>query len=154
MKTTSGFKVTNNRRPGFSERRRSRTLCSIAIRVAVVAACGYSPWANSHHSFDAVFDREKPIELIGTVTRVEWTNPHVWFYVTVENERAEVETWALEMGSPNALIRRGWSHRSLQAGSEVTVRGARARDGTLRGAVLSVTLSTGERLFGAQAQPQ
>ena len=106
--------------------------------------------ANGHHSFASVFDKESLINLTGTVTKVEWMNPHTWFYVDVENEDGVVENWALEMGSPNTLVRRGWNHNSLQAGHMVTVIGFRARERELTGAVRSVTLSTGERLFGAQ----
>ncbi len=106
--------------------------------------------ANGHHSFASVFDKESPINLTGTVTKVEWMNPHTWFYIDVENKDGVVETWALEMGSPNTLVRRGWNHNSLQAGHMVTVIGFRARERELTGAVRSVTLSTGERLFGAQ----
>jgi hypothetical protein len=106
--------------------------------------------AVAHHSFAAVFDRDQPIELSGTVTKVEWTNPHVWFYVDVKNENGSIENWGFEMGSPSGLIRRGWNHESLQAGHVVTVAGVRARDGSLRSAVRTVTLSTGQSLFGAQ----
>ncbi len=105
---------------------------------------------NAHHSFASVFDREDPISLTGTVTKVEWMNPHTWFYVDVENEDGDIENWALEMGSPNTLVRRGWNHNSLRVGEPVTVVGYRARERELTGAVRSVTLSTGERLFGAQ----
>ena len=122
------------------------------VSLAIMTALSYAPSVRGHHSFDAVFDRNQQIEFVGTVTKVEWTNPHVWFFVEVENRNAGIETWALEMGSPNALIRRGWTNDSLRVGSEVTIRGARARDGSYRAAALSVTLSTGERLFGAQAQ--
>jgi len=105
----------------------------------------------AHHSFAAVFDREDPIEITGTVTRVEWVNPHAWFYLDVENENGELVEWALEMGSANHLRRRGWNRNALQVGDVVTVAGSRARDGTTMGAVRTVTLkSTGESLFGGQ----
>ena len=106
--------------------------------------------ASAHHSFAAVFDRDQPIEIAGTVTEVEWLNPHVWFYVDVQNEDGPIENWGFEMGSPNGLIRRGWNHNSLQIGDEVSVVGVLARDGSKRAAVRTVTLSTGESLFGAQ----
>ena len=105
----------------------------------------------AHHSFAAVFDRETPIEITGTVTRVEWVNPHAWFYIDVETEDGQIEEWALEMGSANHLRRRGWNRNALQVGDVVTVAGSRARDGTTMGAVRTVTLkSTGESLFGGQ----
>ncbi len=106
--------------------------------------------SEAHHAFAAVFDRDDPISLTGTVTKVEWMNPHTWFYIDVENDAGDVENWALELGSPNHLTRRGWSRDSLQIGQVVTVVGSRARAGGLIGAVRTVTLSTGESLFGAQ----
>jgi len=110
----------------------------------------YALPAAGHHSFAATFDREQSIKLTGTVTEVDWRNPHVWFYVDIENEQRETENWGFEMGSPNGLIRLGWNRDSLQDGHVVTITGSRARDGSLRGSVRSVTLSTGESLFGAQ----
>ena len=77
-------------------------------------------------------------------------NPHVWFYIDVDGGDGGTENWGFELGSPNGLIRRGWNHLSLQVGHVVTVVGLRARDGSQRGAVQTVTLSTGESLFGAQ----
>jgi hypothetical protein len=106
--------------------------------------------AMAHHSFAAVFDSKQPVELTGTVTRVEWMNPHVWLYLDVANDDGTVESWAFEMGSPNRLARYGWHQNSLPAGQVVTVAGSRSRDGSRKGAVDTVTLSTGERLFGAQ----
>ncbi len=104
----------------------------------------------AHHSFMAVFDPEQPIELTGTITEIEWMNPHVWFYIDIESEGSATENWGFEMGSPNGLIRRGWNHKSLEVGQVVTVIGVLARDGSQRGAVRTVTLPTGESLFGAQ----
>jgi hypothetical protein len=109
----------------------------------------------AHHSFAAVFDRDSPIEITGTVTRVEWVNPHAWIYIDVEADNGEVEAWALEMGSANHLRRRGWNRNALEVGDVVTIVGSRARDGTTTGAVRTVTLaSTGENLFGGQDESQ
>jgi hypothetical protein len=104
----------------------------------------------AHHAFAGVFDRDASLDLTGTVTKIEWMNPHTWFYIDVQNEDGEIESWGFEMGSPNTLVRRGWSHDTLQVGQVVTVLGARARDGSMRGAVRTVTLANGERLFGGQ----
>ncbi len=124
---------------------------SKAVRVLTIAGLLLTAVpGNTHHAFASVFDRDDPIDLTGTVTKVEWMNPHTWIYIDVENEDGDVENWALEMGSPNTLVRRGWRHNSLQVGPRVTVAGFRARERDLTGAVRSVTLSTGERLFGAQ----
>ena len=110
--------------------------------------------AEAHHSFAAVFDDERPIELTGTLSSVEWMNPHVWFYLSVENDQGEPETWAFEMGSPNRLARSGWHQNSMQLGLTVIVAGSLARDGSRKVAVETVTLSTGQRLFGAQDSSQ
>ena len=118
--------------------------------VAAAAAVICSVPAVAHHSFNSVFDRERPIDFVGRVTLVEWMIPHVWFYIDVENEQGDIEKWSFEMGSPNGLIRRGWNHKSLEVGQVVTVVGAQARDGSQRGSVRTVTLPTGESLFGAQ----
>ena len=114
---------------------------------------GYLPVVSpvyGHHSFAAVFDADDPIDLTGTVTKVEWMSPHTWFYIDVENERGEVENWGFEMGGPNMLLRRGWTRNSLQVGDMVTVVASRARNGSLNGAGRTVTLSTGQRLFTGQ----
>ena len=122
----------------------------LAWAAGAALALTYASGAAGHHSFGAVFDREQPVELTGTVTSVEWTNPHVWFSIDVATGRGETEDWSFEMGSPNALIRRGWAHDSLRTGTRVTVHGARARDGSRKGAALSITLANGETVFGAQ----
>jgi len=77
----------------------------------------------AHHSFAAEYDAAKPIKLTGTVTKIEWTNPHCYFYVDVKNESGKVETWALELGNPNALLRNGWTPKSVKIGDEVSVEG-------------------------------
>jgi len=126
---------------------RKTTFAAIGVLSLQLAA----PSSIAHHSFAAVFDRNSPIEITGTVTRVEWVNPHAWIYVDVENDDGEAEEWALEMGSANHLRRRGWNRNALQVGDVITVVGSRARDGTTTGAVRTVTLaSTGESLFGGQ----
>lgn len=108
--------------------------------------------AFGHHAFSSVFDPDTAIDLMGTVTKVEWTNPHVWFYIDVSAEGDTAGNWGFEMGSPNTLVRRGWSHDSLKAGDVVIVSGALARDGSKRGAVRSVTLASGQQLFGGQIE--
>ncbi|NIW25451.1 MAG: hypothetical protein GWN29_13290 [Gammaproteobacteria bacterium] len=121
------------------------------IAIGLLSAALYAAPSAAHHSFAAVFDRDEPIEITGTVTRVEWVNPHAWFYVDVETDDGQVEEWALEMGSANHLRRRGWNRNALKVGDVVTVVGSRARDGTMTGAVRTVTLdATGESLFGGQ----
>ena len=107
----------------------------------------------AHHSFAAEYDASKPIKLTGTVSKIEWTNPHCYFYVDVKNESGKVDTWALELGNPNALLRNGWTPNSVKIGDEVTVEGTRAKDGTLLGNARVMTLaSTGKRLFAGSSQ--
>lgn len=118
---------------------------STAIVLSAVGAAAYA-----HHAFSSVFDPATSIDLIGTVTSVEWTNPHVWIYMDVETDDDTAGNWGFELGSPNTLVRRGWSHDALKAGEVIIVSGALARDGSKRAAVRSVTLRTGERLFGGQ----
>jgi hypothetical protein len=103
--------------------------------------------AAAHHSFAAEFDAEKPITLKGIVTKVEWTNPHVWFYVNVKDPATgQVVNWGAEMGPPHGLQRRGWRHDTLKIGDEVTVAGSLAKNGAKRMNASKVTLtSTGAR---------
>ena len=109
--------------------------------------------AAAHHSFAAEYDAAKPIKLTGTVSKIEWTNPHCFFYIDVKNESGKVDTWALELGNPNALLRNGWTPKSVKIGDEVTVEGTRAKDGSLLGNARSMVLmSTGQRLFAGSSQ--
>jgi hypothetical protein len=107
----------------------------------------------AHHSFAAEYDASKPIKFTGTVTKIEWTNPHCYFYVDVKTESGKIESWALELGNPNALLRNGWTPKSVKIGDEVSVEGTRAKDGSLLGNARSMVLmSTGQRLFAGSSQ--
>ena len=107
----------------------------------------------AHHSFAAEFDSNSPIEVEGIVIKIEWANPHTYFYIEVETDQGDFEEWALEMGSPNQLVRRGWSRNSLKIGDVVTVTGSRARDGKAKANAQTVVLDSGERLFSRPSQP-
>jgi len=106
----------------------------------------------AHHSFAAEFDSAKTIKLTGTVTKIEWMNPHAYFYIDVMGDGGKVANWGLEMGSPNGLMRQGWTRNSMKIGDTVIVEGSAAKDGSLIGNARNVTLSDGKRLFAASSQ--
>ena len=108
----------------------------------------------AHHSFAAEFDANKAVRLTGTVTKIEWTNPHTYFFIDVRDESGKVTNWGLEMGSPNGLMRQGWTRTSLKVGDVVTVDGSQAKDGTKVANARNVTLADGQRLFAASSQGQ
>ena len=123
---------------------------------AFAAAAGFvlaTGSAIAHHSFAAEFDASQPVNLKGTVTKIEWMNPHTYFYMDVAEPGGAVANWGLEMGSPNGLMRQGWTRNTLKVGDVVTVEGSRAKDKTHIGNARVVILeSTGKRLFAASSQ--
>ena len=123
-----------------------------AVLLLVVFVLLVAPLA-AHHAFSSEFDANKPIKLTGAVTKLEWQNPHTWFYVDVKDEEGKVTNWGMEMGSPNLLIRAGWSRNSLKTGDVVSVEGFRAKDGSfIANAQVVILTSTGQRLFTASSQ--
>ena len=107
----------------------------------------------AHHSFAAEFDANKTIKLTGVVTKIEWMNPHTYFYMDVKDDTDKVTNWGMEMGSPNGLMRAGWSRNTMKVGDVVVVEGSLAKDKSHIANAKAVTLaSTGKRLFAASSQ--
>ena len=108
--------------------------------------------ASAHHNFRSEFDINAPFTVTGTVTKVEWTNPHTWFYLDVKDDKGTISNWAMEMGSPNALMRAGWKRTSMNAGDVVSVDGYKSWERKNTGNARSVTLTkTGQKLFAASS---
>jgi DNA/RNA endonuclease YhcR with UshA esterase domain len=106
-----------------------------------------------HHSFSAEFDADKPLTLTGTVTKVEWQNPHTWFYIDVKDEAGNVVNWGLELASPNLLLRNGWTRSTMKEGDVVTVESFQAKNGSNIANARSITLTaTGQKLLGGSSQ--
>ena len=107
--------------------------------------------AVAHHAFSAEFDATKPVRLRGTITKMEWINPHSWMHVDVSNDDGTIDSWMIEAGPPGALVRRGWKKDSVQPGTEVLVEGYQALDGGLRANGRDVTLPDGTKLFAGSS---
>ena len=117
-----------------------------AVSLIVAVAAG-AVRVSAHHAFAAEFDATKPIKLRGTVTKMEWINPHTWIHIEVIGPNGAVEQWAIEGGPPNALFRRGFSRDSLPTGIEIVVEGFRAKDGSRKGNGRDLTFPDGRKLF-------
>ena len=134
-----------------------RTTVSVAILgLGLLLA---PPPAVAHHAFSAEFDADRPLQLLGTVTRTEWINPHSWIHIDVEDEDGSVKSWAIECGAPNALIRRGLNKNSVPAGTVLVVDGFGAKDGSNTANARDITLPDGSQFYvgssgtGAPGQP-
>jgi hypothetical protein len=121
------------------------------LGVAAAGAIWLTSGASAHHSFAAEFDRNMPVTVTGTVTKVEWANPHARFYIDAKDEAGKTVNWDFELASPNGLMRRGWNRNSMKLGDVVTVTGHRAKNDPLVGNASSVTLADGKKLFAGSS---
>src|SRR5215213_6420799 len=121
-------------------------LYSVVAGAALLVAAAAVP-VIAHHSFAAEVDAKRPVKLRGTVTKMEWINPHSWIHIDVKTPDGKVEKWMIEGGAPNALLRRGWNKASLPAGTEILVEGFQAKDGALRANGRDITFADGKKLF-------
>ena len=130
----------------------TRTHAVALISGVAILLAGARPLLG-HHSFAAEFDADKPFKMTGVVTKVEWQNPHTFFYIDVTDQAtSKVTNWAMEMGSPNGLMRAGWTRNTMKVGDVVAVEGSLARSGRALGNARTVVLtSTGQRLFAASS---
>jgi hypothetical protein len=123
---------------------------SVAAAVVAVAIWAADHPITAHHSFAAEYDSTKPVTLVGTVTKVEWMNPHVYFYLDVKDAAGAVAHWSVEGGAPTSLYRAGWRRDSLKFGDAVTVHGFLARDGSKLANMRTAILADGREVFGGQ----
>ena len=125
----------------------------IAVLAVVLALLHLAPPALAHHSFAVEYDKEKPVEGTGVISRVEWTNPHMRVYVDCTDDKGVVTTWNLELGSPNSVIRRGWKPADLKTGAKISFKGFGGRKVLTRAAADVLTLADGRSFAGASGAP-
>jgi hypothetical protein len=123
---------------------------SLLCVLAIVLGLSAMP-ALAHHSFAAEYDNKQPVDLTGTVTKVEWMNPHARFYLDVKDDAGKVANWEFELGSPNGLMRQGWTRNSMKIGDVVSVQGSKAKDGSQLANARTVKLTDGRKLFAGSA---
>lgn len=138
----------------FEEAILMRVTMGVSLLLVAGAAASMATLPTSgHHAFAAEFDQERPVTLEGTVTLMEWINPHAWIHIDVVTEDGSTESWAIEAGAPNGLIRRGFTRDSLPSGTKILVAGYQARDGANRANGSSITFEDGRKLFVGGSNP-
>ena len=120
-------------------------ICALTLGLVLLAAA--PPGARAHHAFAAEFDAKKPVHLVGVVTKVELINPHAWIHVEVKGPDGNVTVWMVEAGSPNVLLRRGFTKTTVAPGTPVVVEGYQSKDGSMRANGKDITLPDGRKLF-------
>ena len=124
-----------------------RTKLAVTIAVLGSLLIGAAASLSAHHAFAAEFDANKPVKFKGTVTRMQWINPHVWLHMDVKKPDGKVESWAFEAGTPNVLFRRGFTKNSLLPGREIVIDGYQAKDGSRRANGRDITFPDGKKMF-------
>ena len=130
---------------------RTRLAIMVLAAAALLVSAGMPLWA--HHAFAAEFDAKQPVKFKGTVTKMEWTNPHVWIHLDVKQPDGSVEKWSVEAGTPNVLFRRGFTKQALLPGIEIVVDGYQAKDGSNRANGRDITFADGKKLFVGGSNP-
>ena len=124
-----------------------RTKLAVVLAAVGLFVVGAAVSLGAHHAFSAEFDANKPVTFKGTISKMEWTNPHVWLHLDVKNKDGSIETWAFEAGTPNVLFRRGFTKESLKIGTEIVVDGYQAKDKSHRANGRDLTFPDGRKMF-------
>ena len=125
-----------------------------AVALASLAVIAFTATAVAHHAFSAEFDQNKPVLLEGALTKADWMNPHAWIYIDVKGADGSVVNWAIEMGPPNALLRRGWKKSSMQIGAIIKVEGFAAKNGKEFANATNITMPDGTKIFAGTDEPK